>query len=134
MPANFGYRFDTRNDEQREHQILAALSELEESREALKCAACGTIITYREAGIRMGGQHARWFTNPSGYSFHIGCFDTAPGCRRFGAETEEHSWFPGYAWTIALCSGCGLHLGWRFRSQADQFHGLILDRLVATAD
>ena len=28
--------------------------------------------------------------------------------------TEEHSWFPGYAWTIINCAICGNHLGWRF--------------------
>jgi len=24
------------------------------------------------------------------------------------------SWFPGYAWTIASCKGCGFHVGWLF--------------------
>jgi hypothetical protein len=128
----FGYRFDTRSERQRERQIRTTLSESEEKQGPLKCAACGLIITYRDAGISMGGQHARWFTNPSGFTFHVGCFDSAPGCTRLGAETEEHSWFPGYAWTIALCSGCGVHLGWRFRSPADQFFGLILDRMVSS--
>ena len=28
-------------------------------------------------------------------------------------QSTEHSWFPGYAWTIALCTRCGAHLGWR---------------------
>ncbi|MGH8548180.1 MAG: cereblon family protein [Methylococcales bacterium] len=135
MPADLvsTYRFDTRNDQQRGQQIQAVLSELEESRVPLKCAACGSIITYREAGINLGGQHARWLTNPSGYSFYVGCFDSAPGCSQLGNETAAHSWFPGYAWTIALCKGCGFHLGWRFRSRVDEFHGLILDRLVSTA-
>uniref|UniRef100_A0A8C8CX80 Protein cereblon n=1 Tax=Oncorhynchus tshawytscha TaxID=74940 RepID=A0A8C8CX80_ONCTS len=25
-----------------------------------------------------------------------------------------HSWFPGYAWTIAQCQICGSHMGWKF--------------------
>jgi hypothetical protein len=129
----FGYRFDASTDRQREREVRAVVSELEENQEILKCAACGLLITYRDAGIAMGGQHARWFTNPGGYSYQVGCFDRAPGCSHLGADTEEHSWFPGYAWTIALCAGCGIHLGWRFRSRADQFYGLILDRMIASA-
>lgn len=41
-----------------------------------------------------------------------------PGTRihawRTALSTAEHSWFPGYAWTIASCRECGQHLGWRF--------------------
>ena len=24
----------------------------------------------------------------------------------------EHSWFPGFSWTVAVCPRCGQHLGW----------------------
>lgn len=27
---------------------------------------------------------------------------------------EEHSWFPGYAWRLAVCPQCGAHMGWTF--------------------
>ncbi|XP_022788151.1 uncharacterized protein LOC111328060 isoform X3 [Stylophora pistillata] len=27
---------------------------------------------------------------------------------------EEHSWFPGYAWRVAVCPQCGAHMGWSF--------------------
>lgn len=38
-----------------------------------------------------------------------------PGaCLLQGPPTAQDSWFPGYAWTIAYCSGCYAHLGWRF--------------------
>ncbi|XP_012226592.1 protein cereblon isoform X1 [Linepithema humile] len=28
--------------------------------------------------------------------------------------STEYSWFPGYAWTIAICKGCLHHVGWKF--------------------
>jgi cereblon len=27
-----------------------------------------------------------------------------------GRPSQEHSWFPGYAWTITNCAACGAHL------------------------
>eukprot|EP00329_Picozoa_sp_Boothbay-MS584-11_P006758 61365_4 len=36
---------------------------------------------------------------------------TEPGMPECDGEPEtEHSWFPGYAWTIAYCRGCTSHL------------------------
>lgn len=29
---------------------------------------------------------------------------------------EEHSWFPGYAWRLAVCPQCGAHVGWSFET------------------
>lgn len=34
--------------------------------------------------------------------------------RCYGEPTTDFSWFPGYAWTTALCAECTEHLGWRF--------------------
>ena len=31
-----------------------------------------------------------------------------------GSPETAHSWFPGYAWTVAYCRRCFNHLGWRF--------------------
>merc|ERR1711871_35152 len=39
------------------------------------------------------------------------------------------SWFPGYSWSILVCTGCGepMHIGWKFTSPTDHFYGLIVD-------
>uniref|UniRef100_A0A914V4V1 CULT domain-containing protein n=2 Tax=Plectus sambesii TaxID=2011161 RepID=A0A914V4V1_9BILA len=58
-----------------------------------------------------------------------------------GKPTTALSWFPGYAWTAALCPKCGVHLGWRFEANVidsrsgrvvkDSFDGLVLDFLLS---
>lgn len=68
--------------------------------------------------------------NPAGLLFHIGCFDSAIGCRLIGPASLEYAWFPGFAWRLALCGQCGVQLGWHFRNEElAGFYGLILDRL-----
>lgn len=71
--------------------------------------------------------HAR--VNPSAIEYRFGCFDDAPGCRTWGETSDFFAWFPGYAWTIALCGACGVHLGWSFTREGDRFFGLVLERL-----
>jgi hypothetical protein len=96
----------------------------------LVCAACGRRITSPSARTARSGRHAHTFANPHGFVFHIGCFTTAPGCRAASGPSTDFAWFPGFAWQVAVCRGCGEHLGWLFRSAEEAFCGLILDRLV----
>ena len=39
--------------------------------------------------------------------------------RLHGDPSAEHSWFPGYRWTIATCGTCGVHMGWRFTPERE---------------
>jgi len=53
----------------------------------------------------------------------------------------QDSWFPGYAWTVAYCSACFAHMGWRFTpvtrgralSGAQSFWGLRRGQLTDEA-
>jgi hypothetical protein len=79
----------------------------------------------------VAGSHQHHFVNPGGASFHIGCFDRAPGCHASGKAFREWSWFAGYAWRVGLCAGCRAHLGWRYESMnADVFFGIIVAQLA----
>jgi hypothetical protein len=99
------------------------------------CAACGHRITDDGERIEIDGRHDRHCVNPQGYEFHIGCFRRAPGCPVTGAPTLEFTWFPGFAWSYALCGGCGELLGWRYDgADASSFYGLILNRLRSDGD
>jgi hypothetical protein len=99
--------------------------------ERLLCRACGNVATSSRARIAVGGAHEHRKTNPTGITFHIGCFRHAPGALAWGEACAEHTWFAGHTWQIALCGRCGLHLGWAFHESGARFHGLILDRLRA---
>jgi len=98
----------------------------------LVCAVCLRAVTTTSARIEMSGSHAHTFSNPHGIVFHIGCFAVAPGCGVASEPSTHYSWFPGYAWQIVVCRGCGEHLGWLFHSGDSRFHGLIFDRLTGS--
>lgn len=96
----------------------------------LACYRCLSPVTDGSRRIAASGSHAHRFVNPHGIEFEIGCFASAPGCIGQGASSSYWSWFPGFAWRVALCVGCREHLGWSFRSAESLFFGLILERLV----
>jgi hypothetical protein len=95
------------------------------------CKACRAKITTSALRIAVNGKHAHICANPHGLVFEVGCFSRASGCLTVGSPTEEFTWFPGYAWCIALCLQCTAHLGWHYRSAtAGEFYGLILTNLI----
>ncbi len=96
----------------------------------IRCVACRETVTEERYRISVRDSHVHVFTNPYGIVFEIGCFELAPGCRLVGPPSDEFTWFPGFSWQIAVCSGCENHLGWRFTSDVRIFWALVLDRLV----
>lgn len=132
--ATYRWRLDALNWAQIERQLQQLDQDdtgSDPARPRLHCAHCERFITTEDQRIVQSGRHEHRFDNPHGLSFHIGCFAQALGCGAVGVATEQWTWFPGYAWQIALCLSCGLHLGWRYRGRGgDGFYGLILDRLV----
>jgi hypothetical protein len=97
----------------------------------IRCAQCGQPVTTADQRIDQSGATEHRFENPAGIAFRIGCFRRAPGCRPVGEATLAWTWFPGHAWSLALCSRCGTHLGWYYGPGAtgDDFYGLILAHL-----
>jgi hypothetical protein len=59
-------------------------------------------------------------TNPAANRFDVLRCGASAGTaiahekRRFSGE---HTWFPGYEWSMASCCSCGEHLGWAFSLQ-----------------
>jgi hypothetical protein len=125
--------FDPRGSAALEEGASARAKEAVRREKRLFCARCRHPITHQDERIRVNGGHEHTCVNPAGYTYTIGCFREAGGCSAVGEPTHAHTWFPGYAWRIALCARCEQHLGWRFQSDRDRFHGLILDRLTSNA-
>lgn len=93
------------------------------------CAACGGQVTTAAERREVNGRHLHERVNPEGLRFELACFAAAPGAAAIGAPSPVWTWFPGYTWQVALCRSCGVHLGWAYRSDADEFCGLITDRI-----
>lgn len=100
----------------------------------LVCRVCNTFITSHDSRIRVNGEHRHVFFNPHGLVFELGCFGAARNLRVQSSPTTEFSWFPGHAWQIVVCAGCGSHMGWYFSGGESGFYGLILAGLVEAPD
>lgn len=91
------------------------------------CRACEHVVTSQAFAIE---PHEHTFRNPAGYSFHVVCYSDAPGAADAGEPTTADCWFPGYAWSFAICLQCRSHLGWWYSGVGDRFAGLIATRLL----
>ena len=116
-------------------QILNRLQQQTGASEILCCRLCNSPITSVSEQVKIGLSHRHRFTNPAGITYGVACYQNAPGCSISGEATEEHSWFGGYRWQLALCTECNEHLGWYYQSKQGRFFfGLIVDRLVAVME
>jgi Yippee zinc-binding/DNA-binding /Mis18, centromere assembly len=99
----------------------------------LCCKSCETLIAQVSA-ILPEGEMPLVFANPHGVVFELVLLGRAQALRLIGSRTEEFTWFQGYAWRVALCGGCGSHLGWRFEAvrggSPALFFGLLRRELV----
>ncbi|CAI9267840.1 unnamed protein product [Lactuca saligna] len=89
--------------------------ELLESFDRVKCKSCQTVIASRSDMLVMSSDGPLGaYVNPSGYVHEIMTLLKANGLALIGVPSEEYSWFPGYAWTIAYCATCEYQMGWLF--------------------
>ncbi|MEF2231620.1 MAG: cereblon family protein [Pseudodesulfovibrio sp.] len=109
-----------------------ARSEAAESgdRRELVCRECRMPITRPDLAMEINGSHRHVFFNPHGLVFELGCFASARNVLTHGARTDAFTWFPGYEWQVATCTGCSAQLGWRYTSPDGGFFGLIAAALA----
>ncbi|KAI0216106.1 Protein cereblon [Lamellibrachia satsuma] len=103
----------------------------------LCCKNCNLLIAKKEDVFSMALEGPMGaYVNPGGYVHETLTIYKATGLRLIGWPSTENSWFPGYAWTIAQCSQCNSHLGWKFTVaergslKPEKFWGLCRSSLV----
>lgn len=82
----------------------------------LRCAQCKVEIAAKSDVFTVPGAEGTTgaYVNPQGFVHQTVTLRTASNLILVGSPEPEHSWFAGYAWTIAYCAGCHSHMGWRF--------------------
>ncbi|XP_045530007.1 protein cereblon-like [Pieris brassicae] len=102
----------------------------------LCCVSCSTEIARRENMFAMSteGVHSNYI-NLGGYMHDLVTVTQTQNIQLSGPASAEFSWFPGYAWSIALCVCCMAHVGWRFDAlkravRPSQFFGLCRNNVV----
>jgi cereblon len=110
------------------------LEKTTEGEEAFLCFLCKTKITEKKFLISISdGTPFHSFTNPYGIAFNV---MTVSYCEMVVEASErvlEHTWFPGYDWSILICANCREHLGWKYHSsdqQPSNFYALIRGKLI----
>ncbi|XP_046400322.1 protein cereblon [Ischnura elegans] len=82
----------------------------------LTCCNCGQkIADQRHAFCMSVAGPQGTYVNPGGYVHEALTLSKAKGLKVVThPPSTEHSWFPGYAWSIVECSRCTQHMGWLF--------------------
>ncbi|KAK1290134.1 hypothetical protein QJS10_CPB18g01014 [Acorus calamus] len=92
----------------REIQILESLDQV-------RCKNCLTVIAKRSDMVVMSSDGPlNAYVNPHGYVHEVMTLHNASGLVLRGSPVKEHSWFPGYAWTVTNCAVCETNMGWLF--------------------
>ncbi|XP_020187370.1 uncharacterized protein [Aegilops tauschii subsp. strangulata] len=100
----------------REIQLLKAC-------DLIKCGYCKSeIAKHSDVVVMSSDGPLGTYVNNHGYVHATITVNNAMGLALEGDPTEEHSWFPGYAWTIASCASCGSNIGWLFSTTKRHLH------------
>ncbi|CBN74673.1 conserved unknown protein [Ectocarpus siliculosus] len=98
-------------------RLRLEIKHLEQSRRReLCCASCDRGVAWEGDVFTLPGAEGvvGAYVNPTGYVHQTVTVRDARNLVLVGTPEEEHSWFPGYAWTCVYCAFCNEHLGWRF--------------------
>ncbi|KAH9489113.1 hypothetical protein Btru_042228 [Bulinus truncatus] len=96
-------------------RLRFGLSVIRKSGKLLCCESCQEEIASKESVFSMSREGPLGaYVNPGGYVHEMFTVSVVKHLYNVGGRSTEHSWFPGYAWTIVQCQGCHSHMGWMF--------------------
>ncbi len=97
------------------------------------CANCHTPVSDASCLLVIQGDSPNhYFANPDGLLFEILTFSWCQNLRDGSHSVWKDTWFAGYAWTVQYCSGCQIHMGWRYDGSTEptRFYGIVRERLI----
>ena len=97
------------------------------------CANCHTPVSDASCLLVIQGDSPNhYFANPDGLLFEILTFSWCQNLLDGSPSVWQNTWFAGYSWTVQYCSGCQIHMGWRYDGSAEptRFYGIVRERLI----
>lgn len=83
--------------------------------QTLSCTNCSKIVGHQRDVFAMSVEGTQsTYVNPDGYLHETVTLHKAQGLAISGPPSTRYSWFPGYAWSVAHCKHCRIHIGWKF--------------------
>mmetsp|Transcript_2934 Transcript_2934/g.4228 ORF Transcript_2934/g.4228 Transcript_2934/m.4228 type:complete len:448 (+) Transcript_2934:74-1417(+) len=118
-------------------RLLRIIDILKSQKENLSCKGCHALISNTSKVIAMSTDGTVGsFVNQHGVLHQMLTFREVSNFRLQGGPEVEHSYFPGYSWTILCCRNCYAHLGWMFNAVDKSlvpafFYGILRKALIA---
>lgn len=88
---------------------------------SLSCSSCEAPLSTLASLVAISDEGASGgrYVNPAGQVHDLlTVADVVPNAVALeGEPSAEFSWFPGFAWTVAVCVRCRQHLGWQFTAE-----------------
>uniref|UniRef100_A0A2C9KJ22 Protein cereblon n=1 Tax=Biomphalaria glabrata TaxID=6526 RepID=A0A2C9KJ22_BIOGL len=115
LPVNNDVRLRLLKFDSVVQRLRFGLSVIRKSGKLLCCESCQEEIASKESVFSMSREGPLGaYVNPGGYVHEMFTVSKVQNLYNVGGSSIEHSWFPGYAWTIVQCRGCHSHMGWMF--------------------
>eukprot|EP00250_Pteridium_aquilinum_P024667 c2941_g1_i2 orf=252-1487(-) len=97
--------------------------QLLESMNHLKCKCCEALIAKQSDILVMSAEGPMdAFVNNYGFVHETLTLLQTQGLTLVGPAETQHSWFPGYSWTMAFCNVCKSHMGWLYKAVKKGMH------------